>query len=125
CALRATSFTSARTHATYVARPDVSSLLSYAYRSGMWNAITLRINAACMKLRHFAPLALVLVNVTLLLAALTSVLMNHSGLLPLSLLLLVLGSHLLLGIIAGVRSEEHTSELQSLAYLVCRLLLEK
>src|SRR2546425_6067597 len=32
------------------------------------------------------------------------------------------------GVHAGpetVRSEEHTSELQSLAYLVCRLLLEK
>src|SRR3989441_9360909 len=27
--------------------------------------------------------------------------------------------------VAEVRSEEHTSELQSLAYLVCRLLLEK
>src|SRR5687767_15584460 len=27
--------------------------------------------------------------------------------------------------IASKRSEEHTSELQSLAYLVCRLLLEK
>src|SRR2546425_7542820 len=27
-------------------------------------------------------------------------------------------------VITGVRSEEHTSELQSLAYLVCRLLLE-
>src|SRR2546425_12639203 len=27
--------------------------------------------------------------------------------------------------LAGARSEEHTSELQSLAYLVCRLLLEK
>src|SRR2546425_7018070 len=27
--------------------------------------------------------------------------------------------------LAGTRSEEHTSELQSLAYLVCRLLLEK
>src|SRR5687767_15333889 len=27
--------------------------------------------------------------------------------------------------IAMARSEEHTSELQSLAYLVCRLLLEK
>src|SRR5687767_15640899 len=27
--------------------------------------------------------------------------------------------------IEPVRSEEHTSELQSLAYLVCRLLLEK
>ena len=25
----------------------------------------------------------------------------------------------------GIRSEEHTSELQSQAYLVCRLLLEK
>src|SRR2546425_7332653 len=29
------------------------------------------------------------------------------------------------GIVVAVRSEEHTSELQSLAYLVCRLLLEK
>src|SRR2546425_9306425 len=29
------------------------------------------------------------------------------------------------GLAAALRSEEHTSELQSLAYLVCRLLLEK
>src|SRR2546425_8996505 len=29
------------------------------------------------------------------------------------------------GAAGGRRSEEHTSELQSLAYLVCRLLLEK
>src|SRR2546425_5622106 len=29
------------------------------------------------------------------------------------------------GRVASPRSEEHTSELQSLAYLVCRLLLEK
>src|SRR5687767_15561024 len=29
------------------------------------------------------------------------------------------------GMNACMRSEEHTSELQSLAYLVCRLLLEK
>src|SRR2546425_3942671 len=28
-------------------------------------------------------------------------------------------------LIISLRSEEHTSELQSLAYLVCRLLLEK
>src|SRR5205823_11857239 len=28
-------------------------------------------------------------------------------------------------VLSGERSEEHTSELQSLAYLVCRLLLEK
>src|SRR2546425_4994034 len=32
--------------------------------------------------------------------------------------------HLARGVLTG-RSEEHTSELQSLAYLVCRLLLEK
>src|SRR2546425_8409153 len=30
-----------------------------------------------------------------------------------------------IGATTGYRSEEHTSELQSLAYLVCRLLLEK
>src|SRR5687767_15625140 len=30
-----------------------------------------------------------------------------------------------IGLFADARSEEHTSELQSLAYLVCRLLLEK
>src|SRR5205823_6898420 len=38
------------------------------------------------------------------------------------------GDHLLPGPLAfrlRQRSEEHTSELQSLAYLVCRLLLEK
>src|SRR3712207_7105599 len=40
-------------------------------------------------------------------------------------------AHRLLGVAAGVdedlapRSEEHTSELQSRQYLVCRLLLEK
>src|SRR3712207_7374552 len=28
-------------------------------------------------------------------------------------------------LLAGIRSEEHTSELQSRQYLVCRLLLEK
>src|SRR2546425_9543600 len=35
------------------------------------------------------------------------------------------GALLAAGADRGVRSEEHTSELQSLAYLVCRLLLEK
>src|SRR2546425_12452857 len=35
------------------------------------------------------------------------------------------GDWLIALILARLRSEEHTSELQSLAYLVCRLLLEK
>src|SRR5205823_14092827 len=33
--------------------------------------------------------------------------------------------HFLQAVLRAARSEEHTSELQSLAYLVCRLLLEK
>src|SRR2546425_9652092 len=41
----------------------------------------------------------------------------------------ILGASLTYGLyamaVAAGRSEEHTSELQSLAYLVCRLLLEK
>src|SRR5256714_10581382 len=41
----------------------------------------------------------------------------------LALLALLAALPVLLGI--ALRSEEHTSELQSLAYLVCRLLLEK
>src|SRR3712207_7658654 len=53
-----------------------------------------------------------------------------AGLLPLALdarpgrLRTVDGKVIALGILA-VRSEEHTSELQSRQYLVCRLLLEK
>src|SRR2546425_5980997 len=35
------------------------------------------------------------------------------------------GRSMVPGVIESSRSEEHTSELQSLAYLVCRLLLEK
>src|SRR2546423_8864547 len=37
----------------------------------------------------------------------------------------VRSAHRLQPRLQGARSEEHTSELQSLAYLVCRLLLEK
>src|SRR3989441_5373474 len=36
-----------------------------------------------------------------------------------------MGAGKLKAVVQNVRSEEHTSELQSLAYLVCRLLLEK
>src|SRR5205823_8019264 len=43
-------------------------------------------------------------------------LVNHGGWIAFRVRLRSVGQH---------RSEEHTSELQSLAYLVCRLLLEK
>ena len=39
--------------------------------------------------------------------------------------ILNIGSGALMAIVGVRRSEEHTSELQSQAYLVCRLLLEK
>src|SRR3712207_8179887 len=39
--------------------------------------------------------------------------------------LLLVGAALLVSLWMAVRSEEHTSELQSRQYLVCRLLLEK
>src|SRR3712207_8330108 len=38
---------------------------------------------------------------------------------------LVVGDGRQLGVVVDLRSEEHTSELQSRQYLVCRLLLEK
>src|SRR6266404_9961862 len=47
---------------------------------------------------------------------------RHLGPLPLH---LQPGQDLRVADDAGARSEEHTSELQSLAYLVCRLLLDK
>src|SRR3712207_8026818 len=39
--------------------------------------------------------------------------------------LAALGIGAVVGVFNGLRSEEHTSELQSRQYLVCRLLLEK
>src|SRR3712207_7447498 len=40
---------------------------------------------------------------------------------PFGRLFVTVGGH----VVSGLRSEEHTSELQSRQYLVCRLLLEK
>src|SRR5205823_12114314 len=54
---------------------------------------------------------------------------SGSALFPMAILFvfLFLSAKVIVGFIEPVRSrsEEHTSELQSLAYLVCRLLLEK
>src|SRR5438093_2911317 len=52
---------------------------------------------------------------------------NGRRYLPPILIALTLGLGIIIGSVIshGVRSEEHTSELQSLTNLVCRLLLEK
>src|SRR2546425_2508480 len=54
-----------------------------------------------------------------------AVALRDAGAEQLHLASLELGPRARLGVEPADRSEEHTSELQSLAYLVCRLLLEK
>src|SRR5205823_7208358 len=63
----------------------------------------------------------------LVVGAITAYLVSPVGIAPKRLLGLKRVNELILPVIAldVLRSEEHTSELQSLAYLVCRLLLEK
>src|SRR2546425_8434615 len=61
-----------------------------------------------------------------LLAALSTVTDREAGVLRMVLVAPIRRSTVAFGKALGAtRSEEHTSELQSLAYLVCRLLLEK
>jgi succinoglycan biosynthesis protein ExoA len=92
-----TLYLTARTHVYYVARHGVSSLLRYAYSSGIWNAITLRENVAAMSFRHFVPFIFVVV-----LAALTlSLLSINSHIVGLALAVLI-STHLLLGTLAGI-----------------------
>src|SRR5205823_13331249 len=65
-----------------------------------------------------APLLIVVVILVVVLIFILVLVVAAFGVLVVQTLLV--GRHL-----GGERSEEHTSELQSLAYLVCRLLLEK
>jgi glycosyltransferase involved in cell wall biosynthesis len=52
-------YVTAKTHCRYYPRPNIRSFLSYAFRSGRWNAITLRANSRSLGLRHFVPLVFV------------------------------------------------------------------
>ena len=97
-------YLTAKTHATYCARPDVKSLWSYAYRSGKWNALTLRVSPACMRVRHFIPLVFVLCIGALIPALLIANITHHSVALPCLALLVIVGGHLLLGSIAGLET---------------------
>jgi len=44
-----------RTYARYAARTSIAKLVMYAYRSGYWNYISIRRNAASMAIHHFVP----------------------------------------------------------------------
>src|SRR2546425_2220700 len=70
-----------------------------------------------------ATVTLETINANDLQPRITSAVQSGTG--PDIIMLLHNWPHLYEASLADVRSEEHTSELQSLAYLVCRLLLEK
>jgi glycosyltransferase involved in cell wall biosynthesis len=93
-----------KTQAIYYARPDVKSLWAYAYRSGAWNAITLRVNSRCMRLRHFAPFAFIASLLALATAALAARVFGHPMMVAGSALLAIIGTHLLLGLLAGIQT---------------------
>jgi glycosyltransferase involved in cell wall biosynthesis len=97
-------YLTSKTYATYIARPDVSSLWTYAYRSGKWNAYTLGINASCMGLRHFAAFVFVSSIVMLSSLALLAQSTHHAASIPLTLLGFVLSIHLLFGLLAGAHT---------------------
>jgi succinoglycan biosynthesis protein ExoA len=97
-------YLTAKTQATYFARANVKSLCSYAFRTGKWNALTLRINPACMKIRHFVPLLFVIGLAGLVSAVLIAKSTHHPAALPLLALSLTLAGHLLFGSITGIQT---------------------
>ena len=89
-----------KTQATYFARADVRRLWAYAFMTGKWNAFTLGVNAACMRLRHFAPFVFTTCVIALALAAVVAT--WNGAAIPRILLAIILGAHVLLGLIAAV-----------------------
>ena len=114
-------YLTAQTHATYAARPDVKSLWAYGFLTGKWNAFTLGVNAACMRRRHFAPFVFAACVMTLAMAALLATLATRAVSVPLALLGMVLGTHLLFGSLAalhvGMRERSMAASLLPLVIL--------
>jgi hypothetical protein len=93
-----------KTQATYYARPDVQNLWAYGYRSGKWNAITLRINSRCMRLRHFVPFAFVASLLVLAVGAAFLGLLGLPSTFALVAVAAVITIHLVFGLTAGIRT---------------------
>src|SRR2546425_8046769 len=89
-------------------------------------APTVRILSRYLLSQHLAPLGFGLATFTFLML-LRQVAQQFGNLVGKGLPWSVITEVFVLSLpfIVAMRSEEHTSELQSLAYLVCRLLLEK
>jgi succinoglycan biosynthesis protein ExoA len=110
-----------RTQATYYARPGVKSLLHYAYNTGWWNGTTVRLSFAAMSLRHFVPLAFVLVLLVLGCVAIYSFSVRHSPGIGLVLLGVIVAAHFLIGTWAGI--ETALRERSAAALLIPPLIL--
>jgi succinoglycan biosynthesis protein ExoA len=110
-----------RTQATYYARPGVKSLLDYAYNTGWWNGTTVRLSFAAMSLRHFVPLAFVLVLLVLGCVAIYSFSVRHSPGIGLVLLGVIVAAHFLIGTWAGI--ETALRERSAAALLIPPLIL--
>lgn len=95
-------YLTSKTHATYLARPSVKSLCEYAFLTGKWNAFTLAVNAGCMRVRHFAPLAFTSLLAVLALAMIGSLLTRNIAGPAFTVLTLILLLHFLIGLIAAI-----------------------
>jgi glycosyltransferase involved in cell wall biosynthesis len=57
-----------KTSCEYFVSPNIVSLSRYAFKTGFWNFISLKVNPASMALRHFVPAAFVAIALLSLLA---------------------------------------------------------
>src|SRR5262249_29859784 len=96
-------YVTGKTQCLYYARARVTSFLQYAFRNGLWNALSLRQNPASLGLRHLAPLGLVCLILGLIVAQVISVAVAHPWL-PGIRLAVILVSHLSIGLLAGVQT---------------------
>jgi succinoglycan biosynthesis protein ExoA len=104
CAAGHKLYLSSRTQAEYCAPAGLGALLLYAFRTGQWNAITLRYRPAAMSFRHFAPLAFVSALAVLALGAIAATIFAGPAGVMLWAIAILLGLHVTGGTVAGVET---------------------
>jgi succinoglycan biosynthesis protein ExoA len=103
------------TCAYYRSRPSVSALLTYAFQTGRWNAITLFRTAASMSRRHFLPLIFLMSLIILGASSLLLAMRQQSPALPLGILAFLLALHLLRGLVATLETFRREHAIAALA----------
>jgi len=95
-------YLTSRTHSLYRARPTLGALWKYAFRTGSWNGISMRLKPASMSLRHVVPLLFVTTLLALIgMGVLFQFVDWPHAYGALATVLLVLAAHLTLGITAA------------------------